>query len=333
MAELLSNLQKVKIEYCDGIEEVVSKKDDEDEEMTTSTSTHTSTPLFPHLDSLILNQLKNLKCIGGGGAKDESNEISFNNTTTTTTFHDQFKATAGGVSWSLCQYSREIGIVGCHALSSVIPCYAAAGQMQKFQVLRVVVCDGMKEVFETQLGTRNNKNNRSGCDEAIPRVNNNVIMLPNVKLLKIEWCGRLEHISTFSALESLRQLEELKIKDCEAMKVIVKKEEEDASSSSSSKKVVVVPRLKSIELVNLRELEGFFFGMNEFEFPSLDNVTIMNCPQMRVFAPGGSTSPNLKCIYLFNWHHLIKKDIMPMHIRYLVKCTFFCDNGALTGFM
>nr|KAJ0223614.1 hypothetical protein LSAT_V11C200052270 [Lactuca sativa] len=270
MAELLSNLQKVKIEYCDGIEEVVSKKDDEDEEMTTSTSTHTSTPLFPHLDSLILNQLKNLKCIGGGGAKDESNEISFNNTTTTTTFHDQFK---------------------------LLP-QTAAGQMQKFQVLRVVVCDGMKEVFETQLGTRNNKNNRSGCDEAIPRVNNNVIMLPNVKLLKIEWCGRLEHISTFSALESLRQLEELKIKDCEAMKVIVKKEEEDASSSSSSKKVVVVPRLKSIELVNLRELEGFFFGMNEFEFPSLDNVTIMNCPQMRVFAPGGSTSPNLKYIHI-----------------------------------
>ncbi|CAH1435326.1 unnamed protein product [Lactuca virosa] len=451
IAELLSNLKEVMINECVGIEEVVSNRDDEDEEMTIST--HTSTILFPQLDSLSLGYMNNLKCIGGGGAKDGSNEIYFNNTTTTTTFLHQFELSkAGGFSWSLCQYSREIIIEGCDALLSVIPCYAAGqmqklqvlkissckgmkevfensgcdegnggiprvnntimllnlkileisncsslehiftfsaleslrqlqeltikyckamkvivkkeedeygeqqtkttlkassskeivvfprltsivlkdlpellseaggvswslcqysreirirncdalssvipcyreGQMQKLQVLRIWSCDGMKEVFETK-GTSSNKN-KSGCEEGnggIPR-QDSFIMLPNLKILEIHNCGCLEHTFTFSALESLRQLEELMITYCKAMKVIVKKEE-----NASSKEVVVFPRLKSIELVGLPKLEGFFLGKNEFRWPSLDDVTIKKCPQMSMFAPGGSTSPKLKYI-------------------------------------
>nr|KAJ0221957.1 hypothetical protein LSAT_V11C200052260 [Lactuca sativa] len=327
MVELLSNLKKLHIERCDGIEEVVSNRDDEDEEMTTST--HTTTNLFPHLNSLTLRFMRNLNSIGGGGAKDEgSNEISFNNTTTTTAVLDQFELSeAGGVSWSLCQYSREIIIYECHALSSVIPCYAA-GQMQKLQVLTVMYCDGLKEVFETQLGTSSNKNRKSGGDEGnggVPRVNNNVIMLPNLKILRIENCDGLEHIFTFSALESLRQLQELKIEDCYRMKVIVKKEEDEygeqqttttttkgasssSSSSSSSKKVVVFPCLKSIVLVNLPELVGFFLGKNEFQMPSLDKLIITECPKMMVFAAGGSTAPQLKYIHTELGRHALDQE-------------------------
>ncbi|CAI9266132.1 unnamed protein product [Lactuca saligna] len=313
MAELLSNLKKVKIHGCDGIEEVVSNRDDEDEEMTTFTSTHTTTILFPHLDSLTLRFLKNLKCIGGGGAKDEgSNEISFNNTTATTAVLDQFELSeAGGVCWSLCQYSREIEIYRCDALSSVIPCYAA-GQMQKLQVLKIGFCNGMNELFETQLGMSSNKNNeKSGCEEGIPRVNNNVIMLPNLKILSIENCGGLEDIFTFSALESLRQLQELKIEDCYRMKVIVKKEEDEygeQQTTTTTTKVVVFPRLKSIELVGLRELEGFFLGKNEFQMPSLDKLIINKCPKMMVFAAGGSTAPQLKYIHTELGRHALDQE-------------------------
>ncbi|XP_023755188.2 uncharacterized protein LOC111903669 isoform X1 [Lactuca sativa] len=320
MAELFSNLKNVHIEWCHGIEEVVSNRDDEDEEMTT---------LFPQLDSLTLKYMNNLKCIGGGGAKDENTEISFNNTTTTTVFPDRFKLSeAGGVSWSLCQYSREIEIEHCPALSSVIPCYAA-GQMQKLRVLRILCCSGIKEVFETQSGMISNKNKR-GCDEGIPRVNNNVIMLPNLKILEIVACGGLEHIFTFSAIGSLTHLEELTISSCDSMKVIVKKEEEDASSSSSSsKKVVVFPRLKSIELSYLPELEGFFLGMNEFGFPSLDNVTIKKCPQMRVFAPGGSTALQLKYIRTgLGKHTLDESGLNFFHVQHHQQTAFPSLHGA-----
>ncbi|KAI3724603.1 hypothetical protein L2E82_36386 [Cichorium intybus] len=117
MAKLLSNLKKISITYCDGIEEVVSNSDDEDEESTTfaSTSIHTTTTLFPHLDSLTLQGLYNLKCIGGSGAKDGSNVVSFDKTTTAAASLDQI------------EFSQT------------------AGQMQKLQLLKIEDCNGMKE--------------------------------------------------------------------------------------------------------------------------------------------------------------------------------------------
>ena len=75
MAELLSNLKKIYISSCDGIEEVVSNRDDED----ASIYSHTTTTFFPHLDLLYFWKLTNFKCIGGG-----VNGIS-------TDIHDQLK--------------------------------------------------------------------------------------------------------------------------------------------------------------------------------------------------------------------------------------------------
>ncbi|CAH1435255.1 unnamed protein product [Lactuca virosa] len=204
--------------------------------------------LLSNLKKVKIKCLPNLKCIGGGGAKAGNNKISFNNTTTTTSFLDNSKfSEVDGVSWSLCQYPREISISKCNALSSVIPWYAA-GQMQKLQVLKIKSCDGMKEVFETQW------------------INKSVIMLElrNLKRLEIYSCEFLEHIFTFSTLESLEQLEELMIKNCKAMKVIVMKEEDDGEqkTKASFSKAVVFPLLKLIELVDLPELVGFFLGTN-----------------------------------------------------------------------
>ncbi|PWA68003.1 leucine-rich repeat domain, L domain-like protein [Artemisia annua] len=124
---------------CDGIEEVVSNRDDEDESMYSPT-----TSLFPHLDILNFYDVTNFKCIGGG-----ANGIS-------TDIHDQLKLSQA--SWSLCQYSREISITNCDALSSVIPWYAV-GKMQKLRVLEIINCRSMTEVFETQ-----EINNKSGTN-------------------------------------------------------------------------------------------------------------------------------------------------------------------------
>ena len=179
-----------------------------------------------------------------------------------------------GVWWTLCQYPRKISIKYCHSLSHIIPCYAV-GQMIKLQELNIQYCDGMREVFETE------------------RINKSVSMLKltNLKILRIEHCDLLENIFTFSTLETLGQLEELTIKWCNSMKVIVK-EEEDASSSSS--KVVVFPRLKYITLFRLPELVGFFLGMNEFQWPALDVLDIYDCPKMKAFTAGGLKAPQLK---------------------------------------
>ncbi|XP_052624295.1 uncharacterized protein LOC111909128 [Lactuca sativa] len=275
MAKLLSNLKNVNIAICDAIEEVVSNRDDEDEEDTRSI--HKSTAFFPYLDFLTLACLSNLKYIGGGGAKHRSNESSSNNTTTRTVISDESKV--DGVSWSLCQYPRVISIVECDSLSTVIPSYALR-HMQKLEALKIESCKSVKEVFEGNSGTQ--------------RLSNVIMLqLPKLKKLEIKDCDLVEHIFTFSALGSLIQLEELMIEDCKEMEVIIKEEHGEKTTASN---VVVFPRLKSIKLVNLPYLQGFFLGMNEFKWPSLDNVAIRDCPEMTVFTRGRSMAPQLKSI-------------------------------------
>ncbi|PWA69387.1 NB-ARC domains-containing protein [Artemisia annua] len=272
MAKLLSNLKTVDIHECDGIEEIVSNRDDED----ASIYSHTTTTFFPHLDKLLFSGLKKLKCIGGG-----ANGIS-------TDIHDQLKLSQA--SWSLCQYAREISIGDCDALSSVIPWYAV-GQMQKLQVLKIINCKLMIEVFETQ-----EINNKSGTDtgKSLPRLEYiTMLKLPKLMILKIQGCNLLEHLFTFSTLQNLTQLEELEVKNCKAMEVIVRNENEEQKMASD---VVVFPYLKSFSLVNLPNFVGFFLGKNEFIWPALEKVVIGECPQIAVFTYGQSTAPKLNFI-------------------------------------
>ncbi|KAJ0705033.1 putative P-loop containing nucleoside triphosphate hydrolase, leucine-rich repeat domain superfamily [Helianthus annuus] len=295
MAKLLSNLKTIEIYVCGGLEEVVSKRDDKDEEMATSTTTS----LFPLLHSLTLRSLKNLKRIGGGGKIKVSKVVD--------------------VSWSLCQYSKVIRIDSCHALSSAVPSYAI-GQMQNLQELQVIRCGSMLEVFETQgINKSSGGSNSTKIDEgnggahtttlSIPKIKNvNVSQLSGLKKLRIGYCNRLHHVFTFSTLESLRQLEELGIWRCKSMEVIVKKE------NGEQRKVVVFPRLKSLELVGLPNLNGFFLGMNDFQWSLLEKVTISQCPQMIVFTSGQSMAPELKYIHTSLGKHTLDSCGLNFHV-------------------
>ncbi|PWA71212.1 hypothetical protein CTI12_AA251790 [Artemisia annua] len=75
------------------------------------------------------------------------------------------------------------------------------------------------------------------------------------------------------------------------MQVIVK---EDGQHNS---KTVLFPRLKSLTLTDLPNVEGFFLGMNEFLWSILDEVKIYGCPKMMTFTSGRSMTPKLLYIH------------------------------------
>ena len=137
------------------------------------------------------------------------------------------------VTWSLCQYTRVICISNCESLM---------------------------EVFETQ---GFNIDNGSGSDDATMLTQRtkkiNVNQLSNLKELYIADYYLLHHVFTFSALESLTQLEKLMIRNCKAMNVIVKKDNGEQTTISSK------------VLCNLPNLAGFFLGMDEFQWPLLES--------------------------------------------------------------
>ncbi|GKF23334.1 NB-ARC domains-containing protein, partial [Tanacetum coccineum] len=120
-----------------------------------------------------------------------------------------------------------------------------------------------------------------------------VLKFPNLTRLSIDGCDSLEYVFTCSMVGSLLQLQELHIKWCESMKVIVKGEEEcDAIVNA----IVEFPCLKSLKLDRLFRLEGFCLGKEAFEFPSLDTLQIVYCSEMTVFTKGDLSTPKLYAI-------------------------------------
>ncbi|MFS7911659.1 putative leucine-rich repeat domain superfamily [Helianthus anomalus] len=266
MAKYLSNLKSVKIKRCDGMEEVISRRDVEN---TISASSYQDTTFFPHFDTLKLTSLPSLKSVD-----------------------DEFQsAQVIGACWSLCQYPRKISIDTCDALSSLIPWYAVR-QMKRLQKLKIRYCKMMMEVFESESSSKNVEGGARVVGGP-PLKNVTIVGVPqlsNLKKVHINRCDLLPYIFTFSTLESLKQLKELEVIYCKAIQVIVKEEKETSS------KVVVFPRLETLELKYLPKLKGFFLGMNEFRWPSLDHVLINHCSQLMMFTSGQSTTPKLKYI-------------------------------------
>ncbi|KAI3518025.1 hypothetical protein L1887_06367 [Cichorium endivia] len=119
-----------------------------------------------------------------------------------------------------------------------------------------------------------------------------VLNFPNLTKVSINDCRLLGHVFTRCMVGSLLQLQELQISDCESMDVIVKQVEDSDTRSTE----VVFPCLKSITLLKLPNIKGFYVGKENFLLPSLDTLEIKDCPQITVFTCGLSTTPKLKLI-------------------------------------
>ncbi|CAH1435272.1 unnamed protein product [Lactuca virosa] len=141
--------------------------------------------------------------------------------------------------------------------------------------------------------------------------NMTLLQLPNLTILKIERCEVLEYIFTSSTLESLKQLKELTVKQCKAMKVIVK---EEGEHTETSKSIIVFPRLKSLTLVDLPDLKGFFLGKNEFRWKALEKVEMDGCPQMMIFTSGHSMTPKLNYIHTGLGKHSLDQYGLNFHL-------------------
>ncbi|CAH1435298.1 unnamed protein product [Lactuca virosa] len=310
MGKLLPNLKVVWISSCDGIKEVVSNRDINDENEEIISSTHTNTiSSFPLLNYLKLYSLPSLKSIDGG------------TTITTTSIHDQFKCSQVSVaSWFLCQYSKNIHIWNCPALSRVFPSNVV-GQLNKLEELRISKCKSMVEIFESKEINKDSVDSTTnvgdGSDDTctaitIPRsADMTWLELPNLTKLQIYNCEVLEYIFTSSTLESLKQLKELTVKQCKAMKVIVK---EEGEHTETSKSIIVFPRLKSLTLVDLPDLKGFFLGKNEFRWKALEKVEMYGCPQMMNFTSGHSMTPKLSYIHTGLGKHSLDQYGLNFHL-------------------
>ncbi|KAI4353007.1 hypothetical protein L6164_001986 [Bauhinia variegata] len=111
-----------------------------------------------------------------------------------------------------------------------------------------------------------------------------------LKILGIKKCEQLSNLMTPSTAKSLGKLEYLKIEDCSMIKEIILGKVVDAQNE------ITFSRLEVLMLKNLPCLESFCSMKYVFNFPCLEDLVIWQCPNLKKFFNGVSSTPNLERI-------------------------------------
>ncbi|KAL6335867.1 hypothetical protein AAG906_003492 [Vitis piasezkii] len=123
------------------------------------------------------------------------------------------------------------------------------------------------------------------------------VTFENLATLDVWSCGSLVNLLPPSTAKSLVQLKNLKVGGSDMMKEVVSKEK-------AKQHMRLLLKIRHIALVCLANLTNFCLGGYTFTFPSLDHLVVEECPKMKVFSQGFSTTPRLERVDVADneWH-------------------------------
>jgi len=105
------------------------------------------------------------------------------------------------------------------------------------------------------------------------------VSFSGLKEVFISKCLDLQYLLTSSVAKRLMNLEKITVKECKSLKEIVAKEVDETSQD-----IIKFDLLKTIALESLPSLICFYPGNDPVHFPSLINVHIKECPNMKIFS-------------------------------------------------
>uniref|UniRef100_A0A3N7F2C6 AAA+ ATPase domain-containing protein n=1 Tax=Populus trichocarpa TaxID=3694 RepID=A0A3N7F2C6_POPTR len=114
----------------------------------------------------------------------------------------------------------------------------------------------------------------------------------NLTNLYVWRCERLVKLVTSTTAKSLAQLTRMKVAGCRMLTEIVANEEEGIKDE------IVFRKLEILELHRLPSLTSFCSEKHSFDFPSLVEVTVSQCPEMKFFSNGALSTPKLRTVNL-----------------------------------
>ncbi|XP_044482456.1 uncharacterized protein LOC123208895 isoform X2 [Mangifera indica] len=169
--------------------------------------------------------------------------------------------------------------------------YIPLGHFQRFhnlKELKLICCD-YREI-KRQLDLQSLEVlDVSHCQKLLSPLLSSTPSFQNLKVLKVEGCHGLVNLTTPSMARSLVQLRELRISNCE-MLIEILENEGDAMSSSEQ---VVFNNLNKLSLEYLDGLSFFCSGNYSLNFPSMEELIIKGCSNMRPFSQGMVSTPML----------------------------------------
>ncbi|MBA0742804.1 hypothetical protein Gogos_015825, partial [Gossypium gossypioides] len=105
-------------------------------------------------------------------------------------------------------------------------------------------------------------------------------------------CNGMSELITSFKVQSLVCLVTMRIRECEMMREVV------ASDDGETSYEIVFRALKHLELHCLQRLLTFCSGNYTLRFPSLEQITLSQCPRMKNFNQGELTTPKLHKVQL-----------------------------------
>ncbi|GKV02419.1 hypothetical protein SLEP1_g14856 [Rubroshorea leprosula] len=119
-----------------------------------------------------------------------------------------------------------------------------------------------------------------------------MISLRNLQDLEVSRCHGLVSLMRYSTAKSLVQLTRMSISDCGMIGEIV------ACIDDEVKDCIVFSKLKYLRLKGLPKLANFCSVECSFEFPILNDLIVMDCPDMQFFSKGELITPELQKVKL-----------------------------------
>ncbi|KAG4123418.1 hypothetical protein ERO13_D11G325233v2 [Gossypium hirsutum] len=105
-------------------------------------------------------------------------------------------------------------------------------------------------------------------------------------------CNGMSELITSFKVQSLVCLVTMRIRECEMMREVVASDDDETSYE------IVFTALKHLELHCLQRLLTFCSGNYTLRFPSLEQITLSQCPRMKNFNQGELTTPKLHKVQL-----------------------------------
>ena len=126
----------------------------------------------------------------------------------------------------------------------------------------------------------------SSCNELKALVSSTVTF-QNLTTLEVSKSGGLITLMAISTAKSLVQLARLKIIECKMIEEII------IHGGDREENPIIFSKLEYLELHCLPRLTSFYGGSYVIEFPSLQQIVVRQCPNMKIFSHGALSTPSL----------------------------------------
>ncbi|KAM3693700.1 hypothetical protein ACJW31_07G003400 [Castanea mollissima] len=103
----------------------------------------------------------------------------------------------------------------------------------------------------------------------------------NLNILRVWKCHGLISLATSPTVKSLVQLKHLLLFECKRMREIVTNEGEGEAGDE-----ICFNQLNHLWLIDLPSLRSFHLGNRTIKFPSLEDLNVSRCPEMKIFSNG-----------------------------------------------